>query len=99
MMDGKDVFVGEYRKLHVFVDYYRIFSPADAIARLVNDAQNIFYNPTSRDPILAVTSLFVDLIRIHPFENRNGRFCRMILSHLLIQDGCHALFPVLLGLV
>ena len=96
MMDGKDVLVWEYRRSPVFVDYYRTFPPADTIGRLVDDALHRYYNPASRDPILAAASLFADLIRIHPFEDGNGRLCRMILSHVLIQDGYYA-FPVLLG--
>ena len=42
-----------------------------------------------------VANLFVDLIRIHPLEDENGRLCRMILSHVLIQDGYYA-FLILL---
>ena len=98
MMDGKNILVGEYRKSPTFVKhYYRIFPPADTIGRLVDDALHGYYNPTSRDPILAAANLFADLIRIHPFGDGNGRLCRMILSHVLIQDGYYA-FPVLLGL-
>ena len=78
LMDGKDILVGEYRKSPVFVDYYRIFPPADTIGRLVDDALHRYYHPTSRDPILAAANLFVDLINIHSFEDGNGRLCRMI---------------------
>ena len=99
MMNGKDVLVGEYRKSPVFVKhYYRTFPPADTIERLRDDALYCYYHPNDPtiDPILVAAKLFADLIRIHPFENENGRLCGMILSHMLIQDGCYA-FPVLLG--
>ena len=97
MMDGKDVLVVKYRRSLVFIEhYYHIFPPADTIGRLVDGALHRYYHPTSRDPILVAGSLFVDLIRIHPFEDGNGRLCQMIVSHVLIQDGYYA-FPVLLG--
>ena len=97
MMDGKDILAGEYRKSPVFVDY-RIFPPGDTIGRLVDDAPCRYYHPddTTIDLILAAANLFLDLINIHPFEDGNGRLCRMILSHVLIQDGCYGPFPVLL---
>ena len=98
MMDRKDVLVGKYKRSPVFLEHhYRIFPPGYTIGRLVDDALYRYYHPTSRDSILATTSVFADLIRIHPFEDGHGRFCRMILSHVLIQDGYYA-FPVLLGL-
>ena len=97
MMDGKDILAGEYRKSPVFVDY-RIFPPGDTIGRLVDDAPYRYYHPddTTIDLILAAANLFLDLINIHPFEDGNGRLCRMILSQVLIQDGCYGPFPVLL---
>ena len=87
---------GGDRKSPVFVDY-RIFPPADTIHRLVDDALHRYYHPVSRDPILAARDLFKDLINIHPFEDGNGRLCRMIPSHVLIQDGCYDRFTVLLS--
>ena len=96
MMDIKDILAGEYRKSPVFVDY-RIFPPADAIDKLVHDVLHRYYHPISRDPILAAADLFIDLINIHPFQDGNGRLCRMILSHVLIQDGCCDPFTVLLS--
>ena len=35
-------------------------------------------------------------INIHPFEDGNGRICRLILAHVLIQIKC-CLFPVILS--
>ena len=86
----------EYRRLPVFVGYC-IFPPANTIGRLVDDALHRYYHPTSRDPILAAADLFIDLINIHPFEDGNGRLCRMILSRVLVQDGCCGPFTVLLS--
>ena len=94
MEDEKGALAGKYRKSPVFLSY-RIFPPADTIESLVDDALYRYYHPTSRNPILAAADLFIDLIDIHPFEDRN-RLCRMILSYVLMLGGC-SLFPVLLG--
>ena len=88
--------MGEYRESPVFLRYH-FFPPADTIERLVDDALYCYYHSTSRDPILPTADLFIDLIDMHQFEDGNGRLCRMILSHVLIQDGCYAPFPVLLS--
>ena len=54
------------------------------------------YYSSDDDPISATVKLFADVINIHPFEDGNGRLCRVILSHVLVQSGC-SLFPVLLS--
>ena len=50
---------------------------------------------THDDPIMAATSLFGNIINIHPFEDGNGRICHLILAHVLMQKKC-CLFPVIL---
>ena len=96
MGDEKGVLAGEYGKSSVFLRYC-IFPSADTIERLVDDALYCYYhgNDPNIDPILAAANIYVDLINIHPFEDGNGRFCRMILSHVLMRGGC-SLFPILL---
>ena len=88
--------LGEYRESPVFVGYH-IFLPTDTIGRLVDDVIHRYYHPTSRDPVLVAADRFIDLINIHPFGDGNGRLCRIILSHVLIQDRCYGPFPVLLS--
>ena len=61
---------------------------------LMNNALHRYYS-SNDDPISAAVKLFADVINIHPFEE-NGRLCRVILSHVLVQGGC-SLFPVLLS--
>ena len=55
-----------------------------------------FHKTKKDDPIMAATNLFGKIIKIHPFEDRNGRICRLILAHVLIQMKC-CLFPVILS--
>ena len=94
MENEKGVLAGEFRKSPVFLRY-RIFPPADTIEKLVDDTLYRYYHPNGINPILATANLFVDLINIHPFEDGNGRLCRMILSHVFMRGGC-SLFSVLL---
>ena len=95
MMEDEKVLVGEYRKSPAFSGYH-IFAPADHIERYMEDAIFRFYATKKDDPIKAATSLFGNTINIHPFENGNGRICRLISVHVLMQIKC-CLFPVILS--
>ena len=95
MEDEKDVLAGEYRKSPVFVGYH-IFAPADYIERYMEDAVFRFHKTKKDDPIIAATNLYGNIINIDPFEDGNGRICRLILAHVLIQMKC-SLFPVILS--
>ena len=44
-----------------------------------------FHETKNEDPIMAATNLFGSIINIHPFEDGNGRICRLILAHVLMQ--------------
>ena len=55
-----------------------------------------FHETKKDDLIMATTTLFGSIINIHPFEDGNGRICRLILAHALIQTKC-CLFPVILS--
>ena len=93
--NGKDVLVGEYRKSPAFAGYH-IFSPAGFIERYMEDAIFRFLDSKKNDLIMATTNLFENSINIHPFEEGNGRICRLILAHVLMQMKC-CLFPVILS--
>ena len=79
MIDG----AGECRKSPVLAGYH-IFASASHIERYMEDAIFRFHETINDDLIMAATSLFGNIINIHPFEDRNGRLCRMILSHVLM---------------
>ena len=87
--------MGEYRKLPAFAGYH-IFAPAGHIERYMEDAIFRFHETKNDDPIMAATNLFGNIIKIHPFEDRNGGICRLIPAHVLIQMKC-CLFPVILS--
>ena len=69
---------------------------ASHIERYMEDAIFRFHETKKDDPIMAATNLFGNIINIHPFEDGNGRICRLILAHALIQMKC-CLFPVILS--
>ena len=95
MMDGEDILVGEYRKSPAFAGYH-IFAPASHIERYMEDAIFRFHETKKDDPIMAATNLFGNIINIYPFEDGNGRICRLILADVLIQIKCY-LFLVILS--
>ena len=95
MMDGKDVLTEEYRKSPIFAGYH-IFAPAGHIERHMEGAIFRFHETEKDDPIMVATNLLGNIINIHPFEDGNGRICRLILAHVLIQIKC-CLFPVILS--
>ena len=95
MMDGEDILVGEYRKLPAFAGYH-IFAPASLIASYMEGTIFRFHETKKDYPIIATTNLFEHIINIHSFEDGNGRICRLILAHVLIQIKC-CLLPVILS--
>ena len=95
MEDEKDILAGEYRKSAAFAGH-QIFSPASHIERYMEGAIFKFYETKKDDPIMAATNLFGNIINTHPFEYGNGRICRLILAHVLIQMK-FCLFPVILS--
>ena len=64
------------------------FTPASAVVNalhyLVREYNTL---ADSEHPLSLATYLFYELITIHPFENGNGRLCRMLLSWSLMRDG------------
>ena len=95
MEDEKDVLAWGYRKSPVFTGYH-IFTTASLIKKYVESAIFRFHESKRDDLIMAVTNLYGNIINIHPFEDGNGRICRLILAHALIQMKC-CLFPVILS--
>ncbi|XP_057309991.1 protein adenylyltransferase fic-1-like [Hydractinia symbiolongicarpus] len=90
---GKPVLTGKYRTTKAGVHE---FAPVSAIPRLVTDALDRYYSTETDDPIWNAVRLFIDLINIHPFEDGNGRLCRLVISHVLVESGM-SLFPVFLS--
>ena len=86
---------GNIESLSAFAGYH-IFVSAGHIERYMEDAIFKFYETKKDDPIMAATNLFGNIINTNPFEDENGRICRLILAHVLMQMKC-CLFPVILS--
>ena len=86
--DGKYVLVGEYRKTSAFAGYH-MFAPTGFIERYLEDTIFRFNETKKNDPIMAPTNLLGNIINMHLFEDGNGRICRLILAHVLIQMKCY----------
>ena len=83
MMDGeKYVLVGEYRKSPAFAGYHT-FARVGYIERYMEDAIFRSHETKKHDLIIPATNLFVNM---HPFEDGNGRICRLIMARVLIAD-------------
>ena len=95
MMDEEDILMGKYRKSPVFAGYH-IFALASLIERYMEDAIFRFHEAKRDDPIMATTNLVGNIMNSHPFEDGNGRICRLFLTHVLIQMKC-CLFPLILS--
>ena len=93
--DGKEVLVGGYRKSSVFAGYH-VFAPAGLIERYMEGAIFRVRETKKDDPIMTASNDNENIINISPFEDRNGRIYRLILSHVLMQMEC-CLFPVILS--
>ena len=79
-----------YREKHkngkdVLYLLYHIIYPFSVIERCMKDVISSFHEASKDDPIMVKANLFGDIIKIHPFEDGNGRICCLILAHVLIQ--------------
>ena len=81
MMEDEKFLVGEYRKSPALAGYC-IFAPADHIERYMEDVIFRFYETKNDDPIMVATNLLGNIIKIPPFEDGNGRICRLISAHV-----------------
>lgn len=67
---------------HVFVEPSHIESGLALMIRSYRHAKR-----SGAHPIELATQLFYDCITIHPFENGNGRLCRLLLAWSLLREG------------
>ena len=101
LMDGlkngdQTVEAGAYRKIHVFADNHQ-FPHHDYISTvmpsIVSDYSSKSSDP-SHDPYQLASWLLYEVISLHPFEDGNGRLCRLLWCYSLMRDGLP--FPTVL---
>ena len=90
----KKVKVGEYKSTpnHVKTvtgEIFRFATPEETPAKM-NDLLAWYNNEKEKDdfnPILLATQFHYKYIRIHPFDDGNGRTARILMNFILLQNG------------
>mmetsp|Transcript_25159 Transcript_25159/g.22887 ORF Transcript_25159/g.22887 Transcript_25159/m.22887 type:complete len:251 (+) Transcript_25159:186-938(+) len=96
--NGKPICNGEIRKHPVYADNYVYMHHEDVpaeVTRIVNDFNIAVQNKC--DPIKIAADLFYDLITAHPFEDGNGRLCRLIAAYAFLATGTPFAVPISSG--
>ena len=79
--------VGKVRTVReVYAEGYQ-FLRAEAVVGALTYLVERYNENSEIHPISLATFLFYELITIHPFENGNGRLCRLLMAWSLMHDG------------
>lgn len=94
--DGKPVTAGAYREIpvsahnHQYPCHRCVPSNMDDIVKEYNRR----YSQPNHDPYQLASWLLFQVISLHPFEDGNGRLCRLLWCYSLMRDGLP--FPTIL---
>jgi Fic family protein len=96
---GQPIRAGQYRLGPVYAGTHT-FPPAKtlpyAVEALFEECDTMRTNlDDMRDPYSLAAKLCYDFVTIHPFEDGNGRMCRLLLNRVLLEYGLA--FPIALG--
>ena len=97
----KDILVGKYKRENNYLynerDERVDFCPPEEVPKRLNDLINWTNNaisPPKRKkrqydvhPLLIATRFHLEFINIHPFDDGNGRLCRIFMNLILMQCG------------
>lgn len=87
--DGVCVKPGQYRERKCFAGYHT-FLPHTCIKRclssLVDDYNERSSDSDSFDPFESAAWLSYEFVSIHPYDDGNGRMCRMLLNMVLLRS-------------
>ncbi|EFJ45900.1 Fic protein [Volvox carteri f. nagariensis] len=94
--DGKPVNAGSYRDSLAHAGFHRFLHPELVQPSLVRLLANYNARAASEteDPFALAAWLSYEFVTIHPFEDGNGRMCRLLLNMVLLSHGvpfCSAL--------
>lgn len=94
--DGRTVTAGAYREGPVFADDHHFPDHEhvpDGMDRIVRE-YNVKCSEADHDPYQLASWLLFEVISLHPFEDGNGRLCRLLWCYSLMRDGMP--FPTVL---
>jgi Fic family protein len=87
--DGSPVAAGEYRSTPAHSGTGYIYPDADAVpsmlSKVVEDYNESFNN--GQDPCALAAELLYKVLVVHPFQNGNGRLCRLLASYAAMAAG------------
>lgn len=97
--DKRPILNGQFRTGPCMADNYSFPEHStipESLQKIVNDFNNHFKNKTKTVFELSAW-LFERLVSLHPFENGNGRLCRLLASHVFRMCGVPFFVPVTSG--
>ena len=86
---GRPVSAGAYRQISVFADNHQFpdhHCVPTEMSSIVREYNSRLSDP-SHDPYQLASWLLYEVISLHPFEDGNGRLCRLLWSYSLMRDG------------
>jgi hypothetical protein len=86
--DGTLVNAGDYRTTPAHSGTGRIYPNANAIEKSVTKILTAFNTSLNSDkPWEVAAQLMYDIVALHPFEDGNGRLCRLLAAYALMASG------------
>lgn len=84
--EEKEMLSMEFRTTEVSAGYHQ-FLPSTAVMNAMRELCVDYNAATNMHPVELATSLFQQMISIHPFRNGNGRLCRLFMCWSLMKSG------------
>lgn len=91
--DGLAVQAGAFCTTPVYAGHHQ-FPPSECISRSIAYLVGDYHERAAEDPFVLAAWLSHEFVSIHPFEDGNGRICRLLLNMALLSRGvpfCSAL--------
>jgi Fic family protein len=86
----REIKVGEYKEFPNSVrlkngEIFEYASPSETPIKMANLMN--WYKKSDMHPVILASQLHYDFIRIHPFDDGNGRVARLLVNYVLMKNG------------